>query len=246
MKIKNWGQFIKESFSLSNELYQFISKNSIKKDEFLESLEEVQDIQSATIHFSTHIVDENGHVINVDLQEGAKYKFNYTIRINYLSPKSGKIADFIKIQEDLNIISNSIQELISRVSDRAKLINNEFETIMSMVSGHQETKYYFGLIFQSDIKNLDELKKSYAQYLKTTEYTQEFNKGISQLTKYYKERGIVLSEHLETLNEKDYILVGFMTEDEICQIAVYYKQSKNFVINWREVETSIEAWMEEN
>ena len=245
MKIKNWNQFIvNESFAMSTELFQFIKKNAIENSEFTDSLIQVYDI-GAKIHISTHVVNQHGHIINVELEKGDTYKFNHTIRINYITPKSGKLEEFYKIQENLNTISICIQEMISRVSDKVKLIHNEFETIISMTTGHQETNHYFALIFQSDV-NSDELKKSYDQYLKTTEHTPEFNKGILELTKYYKERGCELNEYLDTLNEKDLILVGFVTEDEIYPIAVYYKSDKKFVIDWGEVDSAFEAWMEEN
>jgi hypothetical protein len=247
MKIKNWNQFIiNESFAMSSELYQFIKSNSIDTSEFTDSLIHINDIPGSTIQTTTHIVDQKGHIINVELEEGTKYKFNHTIRINYVAPKSGKIEEFFKIEENLGTISICIQEMISRVSDKVTLTENEFETLISMVSGHHEIKYHFSLVFQSDVKDMEKLKNSYNDYLKSTQYTPEFNNGIKELTGAFDLANIELQEHIDTLNDEESIHVGFVTEDEIYQIGVYDKRNKTFSINWREVEQSIEAWLEAN
>ena len=247
MKIKNWNQFtVNESFALSSELYQFIKSNSIDTSEFTDSLIHITDIPGATVHASTHIVDQKGYIINIELEEGAKYKFNHTIRINYVVPKSGKLEEFFKIQENLNTISICIQEMLARISDKATLIENEFETLMYMVSGYQETKYYLSLVFQSEVEDIEKLKKSYNDYLKSTQYTPEFNKGIKELTGAFDLANIQLQEHIDTLNDEESIHVGFVTEDEIYRIGVYNKRNKTFRIDWVEVEQAIEAWLEAN
>ncbi len=247
MKIKNWNQFtINESFGVSSELFDFIKSNSIDTSEFTDSLIHITDIPGATVHTSTHIVDQKGYIINIELEEGAKYKFNHTIRINYVVPKSGELEEFFKIQENLNTISICIQEMLARISDKVTLIENEFETLISTVSGYQETKYYFSLVFQSEVEDIEKLKKSYNDYLKSTQYTPEFNKGIKELTGAFDLANIQLQEHIDTLNDEESIHVGFVTEDEIYRIGVYNKRNKTFRIDWVEVEQAIEAWLEAN
>lgn len=239
MKIKSYSEFsINESFGLSPELYDFIRKNSIDWKDFTDSLIDLNDIKNLTINNTCHVVDEKGHIVNIDLDEKSNYSFNYDIRISYYVDKRGKLEQFYKTQENLNTISICLQEMIDRVSDKTKLISNEFK--IDYVESYKSVKYYFELQFRSDITNVDELKKSFDNYKKTTHHTPEFNKGISELVKYYEERGINLLEHLDTADGPNCIMVGVITDDDIYGIGEYDTQTKRFTIDWGEVDSSID------
>ena len=237
MKIKNWSEFsINESFSLSKELYDFISKNSIKWSEFTDSLMEVKDIKQVEIKRWTSIVDDKDHTINVELEDGVNYKFNYLLRISYTLKKKGKLEDFYKSQQDLNTISISIQEMIDRVSEIVELKSNKYtvEDFNGLI------KYQFEIQFKSDI-NLQELKNSYDDYKKNSQFnTPEFNAGMKKITDYYLKRNIDPSEYLDTTDSEDYILVGFITDYDLYGIADYNIKTKKFSIDWGEIDGSID------
>lgn len=249
MKLRNWKQFIlKESFGLSPEMYKFIQSKSIDWSEFTDSLIPVTDIKEATVKKYTHIVDQNGHIINVELEEDKEYRLNYGISITHLSSKSGSIEQFNKILESLNTITISIQEMIDRVKSSGLKINkNTFKTDIIEWTGTTEIQHRFEIEFLSDLIDMKELKKFYDEYLEKNKFTPEFNKGIKELTERYKRENINLMQFLDTAtpDEFDTIMVGFITEDDIYGIADYNIKTKKFTIDEAEVEASIDWYREE-
>lgn len=246
MKIKLWSEFsINESFNLSKEFYEFISKNQIDWQDFTDSLYEILDFKGVEISKRVGIVDKDGKEITSEIDANSTYKIVYSLKISYEFINKGKIEDFLSSQQGLNTISISIQEMIDRVSDKAKLEQNYF--IAKELDLRHETciRYIFDLKFLSDEINIQDLQKSFTDYKEKTEFTPEFNKGIDELTKYYKKFSISLSEYLDTMIDTDVILVGFMTDEGIYGIGQYNRKSKKFIIDWQEVEKSIEWWNEE-
>lgn len=238
MKMQNFSEFkVNESFSLSKELSIFISKNSINWSDFTDSLIEVKDIKGVDIKRWVYVIDDKGHVINVDLEDGVDYKFNYLIRISYSFKKKSSIGDFYKSQENLNTISISIQEMIDRASEVAKFKSSEYE--IDYISSEDLVRYQFEIEFTSDI-NLDELKKYYKDYKSSGFNTPEFNAGMKEIISYYKRRNIEPSEYLDTADAEDYILIGFLTDDDLYGIAQYNTKTKKFTIDYNEIDNSID------
>lgn len=246
MKLIKWSEFyVNESFNLSKEFYGFISNNRIDWEEFTDSLYEILDLKGVEISKRVSIVGKDGKEITSEIDVNSTYKIVYSLKICYELINKGNLQDFLESQQGLNTISISIQEMIDRVSDKAKLEQNYF--IAKELDLHQGTciRYIFDLKFQSDEINIQDLQKSYNEYKQKTEFTPEFNKGIDELAKYYSKYNISLGEYLDTMIDTDLILVGFMTDEGIYGIGQYNKKSKKFTIDWQEVENSIEWWNEE-
>lgn len=243
MKIKKFQDFsLNESFALSTEFWNFVRKNSIDWEKFEESLYDIRQIHNCFLNKNCGIADENGHWMNVSLEEDKKYRIVYSIGINFYRDDSMDIQDFVKTQEDLNTISISLQEMIDRVSTDLKLKKNEVK-----INKHdRQINFNFDVEFQSEILDNKELKNVYDNYLQTTSHTPEFNEGIKKLTEYYKRQGIELGKYLDTSSAGGTIMVGFLTEDDLYVIADYTISSKKFDIDYSEVESSIEWWMENN
>jgi len=249
MRIKRFENFfINESFGISRELNDFIKSKSLDWSEFEDSLWDIIDDKDFEIKKNCHIVDERGHIINVDLEQDKQYKIEYYISIQFLSEKNGTFEQFKQIQSKLSMIIGSIEPMISRVSEKGiKLKKNDY---LSTVS-NELIKYRFDIQFESDTIKKEELDKVYSDYLNKSKFTPEFQRGIKQLTDYYKRQavtgtGIDLQKYLDYNIQEDIIMVGFVTEDDIYGIGEYDNESKTFTIDWGEVEASIEWYIEED
>lgn len=251
MKIKRFKDYsINESFGISRELKNFISSKSLDWSEFEDSLWDIKDDSDFEIHKSCELVDENGHTINVELEGDKQYKLTYKLSIQFLSKKTGKLEQFKQIQSKLSIIIDSIEPMITRVSEKGlKLKKNDYLSTESTFGGETRLiEYRFDVEFESDVIKKEDLEKVYSDYQKNSEFTPEFEKGIKELNDYYKRqpvpREIKLQKYLDYNIQDDTIMVGFVTEDDIYGIGEYFRDEKRFVIDWDEVEASIEWYLE--
>lgn len=251
MKIRRFQDFsINESFGISKELNDFIRSKSLDWSEFEDSLWDIKDDKDFEIKKSCELVDENGHTINVELEGDKQYKLSYTLSIQFLSKKSGTLEEFKQTQSKLSTIIDSIEPMITRVSEKGlKLKKNDYLSTESTFGGDTRLiKYRFDIEFESDVIKKEDLEKVYSDYQKNSEFTPEFEKGIKELTDYYKRQavagGINLQNYLDYNIEDDIIMVGFVTEDDIYGIGEYIKDEKRFIIDWGEVEASIEWYLE--
>ena len=248
MKIRRFQDFsINESFGISKELNDFIRSKSLDWSEFEDSLWDIKDDPDFELKKSCELVDERGHTINVELEEDKQYKLLYKLSIQFLSEKTGTLEKFKEIQSKLSIIIDSIEPMIARVSDKGlKLKKNDYESTFG--GDTRLIKYTFDVEFESDVIKKEDLEKVYSDYQKNSEFTPEFEKGIKELTDYYKRQavpgGITLKNYLDYIIQDDIIMVGFVTEDDIYGIGEYIKDEKRFVIDWGEVEASIEWYLE--
>lgn len=248
MKLKKWNDFINESFGISTELSKFISQKSpIDWDSVTDSLWELEDIKNLQIKKNSYIEDENGHIINIDLEEDKRYKFRYYILIEYFTQMKGGLDSFYKLEEVLSKIKTSLQEMISRAQEKVVLAKNGYkiEQVDSRL-GYGEIKYLFDIQFVSeDFISKEELEKVYNEYKSKSQFTPEFNKGLKELTDIYKRERIELSKFIDYNIQSDVIMVGFVTEDDIYGIGEYDIESKRFDIDRAEIEGSIEWYREE-
>ena len=113
MKLKKYSDFIKESFSTSQQYADFLTSKAISSDIFNDSLFDVK--QFARVSNYRYLVDTKGHAINTEVDDNEKYKLLYTCQIQY-SLVPGK-NDFNKILDNLNTIKISIDEMIDRVEE---------------------------------------------------------------------------------------------------------------------------------
>lgn len=239
MRLKRYNNFlIKESFSTSNEYYDFIRNNKIDKEIFFDNLLEVTDIPGVKTHFYTSIIDSNGKLLNDVVEPNETYRMQYTVMIEYwfLTPDKHDFNKFSNQLEHLNTIKNSIEEMIDRVSDKVKLDKNEVTST---------GKLTFVIGFTQEINN-EELSKSFNIWHNYT--GEEYQEGIQKLRKMYKNaqayvvgaRPIDLDKYMDTNDADEYILIGFFADDEeLYGIGQFDKETKEFVIDKHEVINSI-------
>lgn len=251
MKIKRFQDFsINESFGISKELNNFIRSKSLDWSEFEDSLWDIKDDSDFEIKKSCELVDENDHTINIELERDKQYKLLYKLSIQFLSKRTGTLEKFKEVQTKLSIVIDSIEPMIARISEKGlKLKKNDYLSTESTFGGETRLiKYRFDVEFESDVIKKEDLEKVYSDYQKNSEFTPEFERGIKELTDYYKRQavagGIILKNYLDYNITEDTIMVGFVTEDDIYGIGEYIKDEKRFVIDWDEVEASIEWYLE--
>lgn len=246
MKLKRYSSFIErginESFAMSEELSVFIkSKAPILWDEINVSLLPIQDISKASINRSLEIVDEEGYSINVELEEGKKYIFEYSIMVSYYQTSNVNLDNFSKEIKDLEKISETLLDFINRYQDTLKLKKNSVKTQIMSVG---DVKYLFVVELTCDIDS-EELKLAYSNYLNKTNTTPGFRHGMKKLEKIFSDAGIGLQKYVDTSETEDIIIIGFVTDDDIYGIADYNKKTKSFYIDKSECDNAIEWFIEE-
>jgi len=239
MKLKKYNNFlIKESFTSSDEYYDYLTKNQVGKDLFFDNLLEVTDIPGIKTHYYTSVIDSEGHLLNDKVEPNGKYRIQYTVMIDYwfMIPDKHNFSKFSNQLEQLNTIKNSIDEMIDRVSDKVKLDKNEVTST---------GKFIFVIGFTQEIDN-NELLNAYDEWEKYT--GPEYQAGIERLRKIYKNAQsyvvgagpIDLDKHIDTNTGDGYILIGFFGDDEeLYGIAQFDKETKRFVIDKEEIIDSI-------
>ena len=246
MKLKKYNDFIKESFSTSQQYADFLTSKAISSDIFNDSLFDVK--QFARVSNYRYLVDTKGHAINTEVDDNEKYKLLYTCQIKY-SLIPGK-NDFNKVLDNLNTIKISIDEMIDRVeSEGVKIDENEYW--LDKTTGHERVIHTFSISFISDEISTEELKKSYTDYINFQD--KEYLAGLKRLRDIYREESIDFDRYMDTVDDEEYIQVGFqfmptgvLFDDELYQVASYNTKTKQFTIDEDEIVASVNAYREEN
>lgn len=243
MRLKKYNNFlIKESFSTSNEYYDFVRNNNIEKKFFFDSLLEVTDIPGIKTNFYTSVIDSKGKLLNDIVEPSETYRMHYTIMIEYwfLIPDKHNFGKFSNQLDHLNTIKNSIEEMVDRVGDRVKLDKNEVTST---------GKLTFVIGFTSDIIDNSEL---YRYYNNWESYTgPEYIKGILRLEEMYNNAdryvpgcpSINLYDYIDNDDNDNLIMIGFFTGDELYVIASFNKETKRFTIVREEVISSLRSFI---
>lgn len=249
MKIKDWREFtIKESFGISNELKDFIKKEQpIDWETLIDSLWELEEIKDLEIKNNSYIEDENGHIINIELEEGVSYRHRFTILIDYYTKIQSSFNQHLEVQNNLSTITRSIQEMVGRAEENVVLARNWVKVEQVDFRGYGEIRWRFDIQFVSkDPVDEESIQSAYKEYQLRTKFTPEFKEGLKKLTELYKKDRINLVEFLDyDISNSDYIMVGFITDDEIFGIAEYDTSTKRFEIDMAEVEGSKEWFFEQ-
>lgn len=249
MKIKDWNEFkINESFGISNELKKLIkNEGPIDWETINDSLWELEEIKDLEIKNNSYIEDENGDIINVELEEGVSYRWRFTILIDYYTGMQGSFDKHLQIQKKISTITRSVQEMVGRAEENVVLARNWFKVEQVDFRGYGEIRWRFDIQFVSkDPVDEKSLKSAYNEYQLRTKFTPEFKEGLKKLTELYKKDRINLVEFLDyDVSNPNWINVGFITDDEIFGIAEYNTSTKRFKINMAEVEGSKEWFFEQ-
>jgi len=245
MKLKKYSEFINESFGTSKEYQDLLTSKAISLDIFYDSLFDVK--QFATVKSFRYLVDSEGKAVNTDVDDSKKYRMLYVCQIQYnLAP--GK-NNFNKLVDNLNTIKISIEEMIDRVeSEGLKLESSDYW--VDKTTGHERINNSFSISFLGEEIDTKELKNSFEEYGKFND--KEYLEGLRRLRAVYDNEGIDFDKYMDTQEDGDFIMVGFVLESveygdiDIYGVGVYNRGTKIFTINEEEIEESISAYRIEN
>ena len=239
MKLKKYNDFIKESFSTSQQYADFLTSKAVSTDLFNDSLFDVKTF--ARVNNYRYLVDSKGHAINTEVDDNEKYKILYTCQIQY-SLVPGK-NDFNKILDNLNTIKISVEEMIDRVeSEGLKLEVNEYW--LDKTTGHERVIHTFSISFISNEISTKELKDTFDIY--KTSQDKEYLDGLKRLRQIYKEDNIDFDRYMDTTDDEEYIEVGVFLGDDLYGVASYNMNTKQFTIDEDEIVASVNAYREDN
>ena len=239
MKLKKYNDFIKESFSTSQQYADFLTSKAVSTDLFNDSLFDVKTF--ARVNNYRYLVDSKGHAINTEVDDNEKYKILYTCQIQY-SLVPGK-NDFNKILDNLNTIKISVEEMIDRVeSEGLKLEVNEYW--LDKTTGHERVIHTFSISFISNEISTKELKDTFDIY--KTSQDKEYLDGLKRLRQIYKEDNIDFDRYMDTTDDEEYIEVGVSLGDDLYGVASYNMNTKQFTIDEDEIVASVNAYREDN
>ena len=235
MKLKKYNEFIKESFSTSQQYANFLTSKAISTDIFDDSLFDVK--QFAKINNYRYLVDSKGHSVNTEVDDNEKYRLLYTCQIQY-SLVPGK-NDFNKVLDNLNTIKISVEEMIDRVeSEGVKLDKNEYW--LDKTTGHERVIHTFSISFISNEISTEELKGIFDIY--NTSQDKEYLEGLKKLREIYRKEDIDFDRYMDTTDMDEYIQVGIFIADDLYGVASYNTETKQFTIDEDEVATSIDDY----
>lgn len=235
MKLKKYNDFIKESFSTSQQYANFLTSKAISTDIFNDSLFDVK--QFAKINNFRYLVDTKGHSVNTEVDDNEKYRLLYTCQIQY-SLVPGK-NDFNKVLDNLNTIKISVEEMIDRVeSEGVKLDKNEYW--LDKTTGHERVIHTFSISFISNEISTEELKGIFDIY--NTSQDKEYLEGLKKLREIYRKEDIDFDRYMDTTDMDEYIQVGMFIADDLYGVASYNTETKQFTIDEDEVATSIDDY----
>lgn len=239
MKLKKYNDFIKESFSTSQQYADFLTSKAISTDIFNDSLFDVKTFSRVSNY--RYLVDSKGHAINTEVDDNEKYKILYTCQIQY-SLVPGK-NDFNKILDNLNTIKISVEEMIDRVeSEGLKLEVNEYW--LDKTTGHERVIHTFSISFISNEISTKELKDTFDIY--KTSQDKEYLDGLKRLRQIYREEGIDFDRYMDTTDMDEYIQIGVFIGEDLYGVASYNAETKQFSIDDDEISDSISAYREDN
>jgi hypothetical protein len=239
MKLKKYNDFIKESFSTSQQYADFLTSKAISTDIFNDSLFDVK--QFARVSNYRYLVDTKGHAVNTEVDDNEKYRLLYTCQIQY-SLVPGK-NDFNKVLDNLNTIKISVDEMIDRVeAEELKLEVNEYW--LDKTTGHERVIHTFSISFISNEISTKELKDTFDIY--KTSQDKEYLDGLKRLRQIYKEDNIDFDRYMDTTDDEEYIEVGVFIGDDLYGVASYNMKTKQFTIDEDEIVASVNAYREDN
>ena len=240
--IKSWKLFNESVyFEWSKEFLDIKNKYSLKKEdikEYIQDLEDNKDIKVDNFYNKvSKFNDEEITIISV-LNLRKLYKNKSSEIEGYMS--------FLKEQlDDINYIL-SVCESISRSED---LEIAKFKIGDLPFQGGQNSKespLSLSIVFQRTIET-DEISKAHKEYMKKDNPEREaYESVIKELVKYGipkedAERLVDLHPDWENMN---YIIFGFMTNDEILSIATYDKIKKKLFFERNDLIHAVEYYQQ--
>lgn len=243
--IKSWQQFNESSvyFEGSTEFLKVKEKYALKKDDILDllqDLEDERDISCSSFQSRVSKFDDEQIVIKTCISFSKSYK-NPKFELN-------DYQSFLKQQmDDINQILTTC-ERIAKVEE-LEIIQKKIETAPFQGAGNNQKEYdelIVSITFQRIIET-DEMFQAYRDFTKRDNPDREaYESVIKELVKYgipQKDAEKLVDLHPDWEN-MDYIIFGFMTNDEIFSIATYNKKEKRLFFERNEMIHAVEYYQQ--
>ena len=242
--IKSWQQFNESvHFEGSPEFLNIRNKYALNKidiQDFLQDLEDERDISCSSFQSRVSKFDDEQIVIKTWINFSKSYK-NPKFELN-------DYQSFLKQQmDDINQILTTC-ERIAKVEE-LEVIQKKVEYIPFLGAGNNQ-KELDGLrlliTFQRVVET-DEMVQAHKEFSKRDNPEKEaYEAVIKELVKYgipQKDAGKLIDLHPDWEN-MDYIIFGFMTNDEILSIATYNKKEKRLFFERNELIHAVEYYQQ--
>jgi len=242
--IKSWQQFNESvHFEGSPEFLNIRNKYALNKidiQDFLQDLEDERDISCSSFQSRVSKFDDEQIVIKTWINFSKSYK-NPKFELN-------DYQSFLKQQmDDINQILTTC-ERIAKVEE-LEVIQKKVEYIPFLGAGNNQ-KELDGLrlliTFQRVVET-DEMVQAHKEFSKRDNPEKEaYEAVIKELVKYgisQKDARKLVDLHPDWEN-MDYIIFGFMTNDEILSIATYNKKEKRLFFERNELIHAVEYYQQ--
>lgn len=242
--IKSWQQFNESVyFEGSPEFLNIRNKYALSKSDiqdFLQDLEDERDISCSSFQSRVSKFDDEQIVIKTWINFSKSYK-NPKFELN-------DYQSFLKQQmDDINQILTTC-ERIAKVEE-LEVIQKKVEYIPFWGAGNNQ-KELDGLrlliTFQRVVET-DEMVQAHKEFSKRDNPEKEaYEAVIKELVKYgipQQDAGKLVDLHPDWEN-MDYIIFGFMTNDEILSIATYNKKEKRLFFERNELIHAVEYYQQ--
>jgi len=242
--IKSWQQFNESvHFEGSPEFLNIRNKYALSKSDiqdFLQDLEDERDISCSSFQSRVSKFDDEQIVIKTWINFSKSYK-NPKFELN-------DYQSFLKQQmDDINQILTTC-ERIAKVEE-LEVIQKKVEYIPFLGAGNNQ-KELDGLrlliTFQRVVET-DEMVQAHKEFSKRDNPEKEaYEAVIKELVKYgipQQDAGKLVDLHPDWEN-MDYIIFGFMTNDEILSIATYNKKEKRLFFERNELIHAVEYYQQ--
>lgn len=240
--IKSWKKFneSKIHFEESDEYRNLLHKYSIKKEDIkdlLDDLSDETDFQCKHVLNNIKKITDHSFVLLTTITMFKQYK----------NPKGFKEhQDYLKLQSsDLDWVMKTAERISH--TEETELSSYEIERIPFQGAGNNTSDYDdldLRVKFEKEILS-DEINKAYQNFLKSD--NPERN-AYEQVIKKLIEIGIP-EKHANKLidahpdyEDMDYVMFGFMTNDEIVAVATYDKDKKQLFFDKRELERALDYY----
>jgi hypothetical protein len=240
--IKSWKLFNESVyFEGSKEFLDIKNKYSLKKEDIKEYIQDLEDNKDIKIdNFYNTVSKFNDEEITI---------ISVLILRKLYKNKSSEIEEymsFLKEQlDDINYIL-SVCESISRSEDLeiAKLKIGDLPFQGGQNS--KESPLSLSIVFQRTIET-DEISKAHKEYMKKDNPEREaYESVIKELVKYGipKEDAEKLVDLHPDWEDMDYIIFGFLTNNEILSIATYNKELKRLFFERNDMIHAVEYYQD--
>lgn len=265
MKIKNFNNYIKESFTSSVEagiVMQKFDKGklSVHPDDIIDSLE-IEDIKSfySTYQHFINLSNGDGKEISLltkktfDSKLFIKQLFYLSVEIQthsnsvtsvgHLFKQSISEENFDDFLSNLNIVKDKVKKTLNKFENSRNVKIDYKINISNTNRDNKKTIYlHYDVIIIQPIDN-EYIKELYENFINSN-ISKKVDEVMVKLKALYHKHEI--EDPILDINQEDFysdskvVMVGFFTDDEIYVVATIDKESGNVKINYEEFYRSLQ------